>query len=135
NARAEPVRAALMSHEQRAELVHAVGDLVHEDAAAFLPHPALAGELVHRKYGVVARMVRVVTGRPVCNARTVAHGVVVRDRDRFTVRDKQSVKLAFLRRPRAHFDRRAGPREIDRSLASELVLTPVVRKMLLVRAP
>ena len=47
NARAEPVRAAAVAHEERSELVLAVVDLIHENAPLLLPDPAFARELVY----------------------------------------------------------------------------------------
>src|SRR5262249_58884049 len=73
--------------------------------------------------------------RPVYGRAVLPHGEIVRDRDRLAMSDQEAVIRALVRRPRADFDRHAGPSQVDRSAAAEVVAVPVGRKVLIVGTP
>ena len=58
--RAVPVGAALVAHQQNAQLVEAVGDLVAQQAGALLHGEVVTDHLVQRQHRVVAGVVGVV---------------------------------------------------------------------------
>ena len=97
--------------------------------------PVAPGELVHREHRVVARVIRVVHGRPVHDLVAFAVRQVVRNRDRLAVRDQEAVERAGLRRPGAHARARARLQHVDRALRAEIVALAARRQRLLVRAP
>ena len=90
---------------------------------------------MHRQHRVVAGVVGVVHGRPVGDAPSSPHRVVVGDRDRLVVGDQEAVEGAFQRRPGAHAGGGARPQQVDRRVAADLVPAAVRRQRLLVRAP
>jgi len=94
--------------------------IVPENALARLLHVVTAGELVDRHDGRIARVIGVMHGRPVGHLRPFAHRQVVGDRDRFTVRDAESVVGAGARRPGAHPRRGARLHQIDGRAAAEV---------------
>ena len=97
--------------------------------------PVAAREFVHRQHRVVARVIGVVAGRPVHRPLAVHDGVVVRQRNRFGMRDQKSVEMAGLRRPGAHPRARARAIQIDRAARAPGVAAAIRGKMLLVRTP
>ena len=119
--RAEPVGALGMAHEERAQLVHAFVDFIHQDPVLGLRFPVLAGDLVVRQHRVVAGVVGVVAGRAVHDLALFAHGEIVRDRDRLAVGDEEAVIGPLVGRPRAHLDRHARAGEVDRRAAAEVM--------------
>ena len=101
--RAVPVGALLVAHQQHAELVDAVGDLVDHQALALLLVPGScrrtrAPTASPRRTG--GRRSARSAGRRPCVA--VAQREVVGDRDRFVVRDQEAVERPLDRRPGAH---------------------------------
>ena len=132
---AVPVRALLVTEQQRAEFVKAFGNLITVKAPLFLPHPVAPGEFMHRQHSVIAGMVGVMTGRPVHYLIAFFDGQVIGNRNRLAVGDQETVKLAFIGRPGTHLDRSTGPVEVNRRLAAEIVFTTVGREMFLVTAP
>src|SRR4051812_33080604 len=90
---------------------------------------------MQRQYGVVARVIGVVAGRPVHGRAALAQGEVVGDRDRLVVSHQEAVLRLRCRGPRAYLGARAWLRQVDRGVASEIVTVAVRRHVLLVRAP
>ena len=94
--RAVPVRTFCVPAEQDAKLVNAFGNLVHHQPLFSLLNVVLPGKLVEGEHGIVARVVRVVHGRPVGDGVAFLHGEVVGDRNGLVVRDQKAVKLVLL---------------------------------------
>src|SRR5262245_55356040 len=124
-----------MPQEQYSKLVGASDDLVHQQPPPRLQMPILAGKLVDRKHGIVARVIGIMHCGSIESASILLDGEVGRDRDGLAMGDEKAVKRSFERGPASHARRGAGAVEIDGGIAAEIVATAVLRKMLLVRAP
>src|SRR5271169_1571606 len=80
-------------------------------------------------------MVSVVNRRPVLHATAVAHGEIVRNRDRLAMGDQKPMVWPFEWCPTAHPDGRTRPTEIDRGVATELMACAVRWESTLVCSP
>ena len=135
--RAVPIGVALVAVEQHAEFVDAVDDLrFAEDVMLRLHLSGAAEQFVQRQHGVVAGVVGVMAGRAIDRlALGVAHGVVIRDRDRLVVGDEEAELRLRGRRPRAHARVGAGLVEVDRRAAALFMEARVGGRPFLMRAP
>ena len=89
-----------MAVEQHAKLVDAVDDLVLvQDVDFALPLARAAEHLVQRQHGVVARMIGVVTRRPVGRLLAATQREIVGYRNELVVRDQEAVLALGRRRP------------------------------------
>src|SRR5437899_6277997 len=125
-----------MPQQQNAELIHARADLVANDPPSFLQLPILAREFVQREHRVVAWMIGVVDRRPIRDLAIVrSQREMVRNRDRFAMRDQESVIRAFERRPAANARCGAGTIEKYGHVASEAVTCGMGGKEAFMAAP
>ena len=90
-----------MAVEKHAQFVDPVEDLgFAENMVRALGLAGAAEQFVQAQHRVVAGMIGVVAGRPIDRlALVVAHGVIIRDRDRLVVGDEKAELPARGRRP------------------------------------
>src|SRR5579872_3134913 len=80
-------------------------------------------------------MIGVVTGWTVNHLAVLAQRKIVRNRDRLVVSDKKTMLGLRRRRPRAHPRAGAGTGQVDRRIATELMVVAAARHRFFMRAP
>eukprot|EP00037_Helgoeca_nana_P019657 m.192717 g.192717 ORF g.192717 m.192717 type:complete len:427 (+) comp24957_c0_seq1:1436-2716(+) len=133
--RSVPVGALGVTTEENAELVDSVRDLIDHEPLFLLFDVVLAGKLVQREHGVIARMVRVVDSRTVDHLVTLPYSEVVGDRDRLVVSHEEPVEWTFGRRPGPHLCGASRSVQEDGGISSKLVVLAVYREILFVGSP
>ncbi len=124
-----------MSGEQHAEFVDAVDDVVHQNSLPLLLVVVTARQLMDGHHCRIARVICVVSRRPIDDLRAVLDCVVVRKRDCLAVRNAKAIEVACTRSPGTHPRRGSGLHEIDRRQAAEIMPFPVTREIPLMRTP
>ena len=123
-----------MSHEQDAELVAAVDDVVVHDSQPRLELVPAHVELVQARNRGIGRAVRVVDGRPIDRLAVALDRERLGDRESLAVADDHAHDVAA-RHPRSHPGSAARVREADLVARPGLVRVCESRQLLLVRSP